>query len=70
MEFIQKVLDNKEWLFSGVGVVIITGIVGWAFNFKKSKPTQSIKSGKNSTNYQSGNNLTVNLLDGEKHNGK
>ncbi len=29
------IIKNKEWLFSGIGVVILTGIIGWIFRKRK-----------------------------------
>lgn len=46
--------QNKDWIFSGIGVLIIGGICG--FIFKKKKDTKTINitqyGGKNSTNIQ------------------
>ncbi|HGH7180305.1 TPA: hypothetical protein ACJMKL_002486 [Bacillus luti] len=58
----EWIIQNKEWLFSGIGVVIITGIIGLVF--KNKTPNQSITSGENSHNYQSGNDLNITV--GEK----
>lgn len=59
--------DNKEWFFSGVGVVIISGIFKLIFDRKKDTEGKSITytqhSGNNSTNVQ-GNN--VNYYDNQK----
>lgn len=52
--------ENKEWLFSGGGVVFI-GYVGTRF-FRKNKEDlnkQSIESGKNSKNYQAGRDISI-----------
>ncbi|WP_437828577.1 hypothetical protein ACQRXC_13325 [Niallia taxi] len=48
-----------QWVFSGIGVVVITGIIGLLSKKNKSMPNQTITSGNNSRNYQSGNNLIV-----------
>ncbi|WP_288342882.1 hypothetical protein [uncultured Roseivirga sp.] len=49
------IIENKEWIFSGIGVFVL-GIV-YAF-FKKRKKSKSLKmkqkSGDNSTNIQIG----------------
>ncbi len=37
---LEWIIENKEWLFSGIGVVILTGIIGWIFR-KRSKETSS-----------------------------
>ncbi|WP_088233128.1 hypothetical protein [Bacillus cereus] len=58
----EWIIQNKGWLFSGIGVVIITGIIRLVF--KNKIPNQSITSGENSHNYQSGNDLNITI--GEK----
>jgi len=52
--------ENREWLFSGGGVIIL----GWLGTriFKKPEKdnnVQHIKSGKNSHNYQSGRDINI-----------
>jgi hypothetical protein len=50
------IIGNKEWLFSGIAIVLPLAILGWFFGSKKNKQVQ--KSGSNSTNIQvSGNNI-------------
>lgn len=50
------VIENKEWIFSGIGVTLL----GVFFSFlKKNKPNQIIKSGSNSLNIQSGGNSDI-----------
>lgn len=60
-EILTLLKDNKEWLFSGVGVVIVAGI--WRFFFKKRQAelTQTIQAGERSTNVQSGRDAHINL---------
>lgn len=52
--------ENKEWLFSGVGLVVLGWIFKLFFNKKKDKKENSNtfiqRSGDNSTNVQ-GNNV-------------
>lgn len=52
------ILENKEWLFSGIGVLVITLILNFIFRNRNAKQVQ--KGGKNSRNYQSGRNITIN----------
>lgn len=54
MEWIST---NKEWVFSGIGVLVITWIVGiiiFLSNKKSSNPSKVVnqKAGKNSKNIQ------------------
>lgn len=55
--------ENKEWLFSGGGVVFL-GWIGTRM-FKKNKREngevrkQNIKAGDNSKNYQSGRDISI-----------
>lgn len=54
------IIKNKEWLFSGIGVALVSWIVTLFFPKKLAKKTirQTQKSGKNSTNVQVGENLS------------
>lgn len=53
--------ENKEWLFSGAGVVFIGWLGTYFINDKqKSKNIdQKITSGENSQNYQSGGDMNI-----------
>ncbi|MFF2853500.1 hypothetical protein [Peribacillus sp. NPDC058002] len=61
--------DNKDWIFSGVGVVLGSGLLGLIFrnikikNQEKNTPNQSIKSGNDSNNIQGGNDVKVTIGD-------
>ncbi|HIF9169560.1 TPA: hypothetical protein ACX6RM_001800 [Photobacterium damselae] len=50
-------VQNKEWLFSGIAIAIPLAIASWFFSAKSSKQVQ--KGGKNSTNIQVGGNLNI-----------
>ena len=54
-------IKNKEWLFSGIGVLIISTIMTLLF---KKKPVQSLNqsSGDNSTNIQASGNINVGTI--------
>lgn len=65
MELIEKLInylqDNHEWLFSGLGTYVISGIAAVLLAVltikirnKRSLANQKIKSGKKSINIQSG----------------
>lgn len=59
--------ENREWLFSGAGAVVL-GWIGTRF-FKgreKEKGGQSITSGENSKNYQSGRDINISGKGDEK----
>lgn len=49
--------ENKEWLFSGVGVVIIGGIWHLIRRQKGDSISQEIHSGDSSTNVQAGRDV-------------
>lgn len=51
--FFVFIQSNYEWLFGGIGVVIITGLID-IFNKKKNGITQKQVSKKNSNNTQIG----------------
>lgn len=50
----EWVIQNKEWLFSGLGVFIIGIIISMIAKKKKVKIKMKQKSGSNSTNIQIG----------------
>lgn len=50
-------IENKEWLFSGIGVSVILFII--SLLNKKTGLKQEQKSGANSTNYQSGRDIKI-----------
>lgn len=50
--------ENKQWVFSGIGVVIVTAF--FKFFFKSSQLTQTQKSGKSSKNFMAGRDMKVN----------
>ncbi|OOE86794.1 hypothetical protein [Salinivibrio sharmensis] len=50
-------LENKEWVFSGIGVSVLIFLLSL---FRKNpSSTQIQKSGDNSTNYQSGGDINI-----------
>lgn len=61
------IIQNKEWLFSGIGVTIIVGLIGIFIKskLKNGSKRQIIKSGNHSTNIQGGRD--VNITFGDKH---
>lgn len=63
---LDVIISNKEWVFSGIGVFAIGGLI--AFFRKKASHTkdenkyrQTIKSGNNSKNIQSTGNVTIKI---------
>ncbi len=49
------IMDNIEWIFSGVGVAVIFALIGVLFKNKNGKKIKQYqKSGNNSTNIQVG----------------
>ena len=51
------IIENKEWLFSGIAVAAPLTILGWIISSCGNKQVQ--KDGKNSTNIQVGGNLKM-----------
>lgn len=51
-------IQNKEWLFSGVGIAIFSFIFS-LFLKSKNSLKQKQSSGKKSTNIQAGNNVNI-----------
>lgn len=62
MNNLKWLIENKEWLFSGIGVTILVAILGLFIRKKgEDKNTQIIKSGDNSTNIQGGEKVNINI---------
>lgn len=60
----QWVIENKEWLFSGIAIAIPIALIGWFFSGKNNKQIQ--KSGDNSNNIQIGGNVKINRAEDDK----
>lgn len=54
----QWLIDNKEWIFSGIGVFALSLIIGLIFR-KKNSINQHQKSGAHSRNYQAGGDMKI-----------
>ncbi|SHH12920.1 hypothetical protein [Desulfosporosinus lacus] len=59
------IVGNKDWIFSGIGVAVLTFVISLiGYCVKKMKHTsQSITSGDNSNNVQGGNDVNVTIGD-------
>ena len=53
----EWILENKQWLFSGVAIAIPIAIISWLFSSRANKQIQ--KSGDNSTNIQVGGDFKI-----------
>ncbi|KON69631.1 hypothetical protein AKG34_13320 [Peribacillus butanolivorans] len=61
----EWLIQNREWVFSGIGIVVISAVARLFFKNKSSeKISQTIQSGDGSTNIQGVNNVSVS--NGEK----
>ena len=58
-DFVALIIDNKEWLFSGVGLVVIAWAVRLIFKKTNASSTQTIRSGDSSTNVQAGRDVNI-----------
>lgn len=58
----QWIIDNKEWVFSGAGIFLLSLFISLFMKNKKSI-NQKQKSGKNSTNYQSAGDINIGAND-------
>lgn len=56
---VQWITNNKEWLFSGLLVAVPIAFVGWLFAARRSRLSQTQRSGDNSFNIQVGGNLKM-----------
>lgn len=55
---ITYVVDNKDWIFSGIGVLVISFL--WtALKKSRSSAKQTINSGANSKNFQSLGDINI-----------
>jgi len=53
-------IENREWVFSGIGVLVITGLIGiFKKNSNGKQVRQSIRSGNDSTNIQNSRDVRV-----------
>ena len=53
----EWIIQNKEWLFSGIAIALPLSIVSWVISKRGSKQVQ--KGGKNSTNIQVGGDFKI-----------
>ena len=57
--FMNYVTENASWIFSGVGVLALSGLAWFVKTcFNKSSNSQTQKTGGGSTGYQAGGNIT------------
>mgnify|MGYP001328530245 CR=1 FL=1 len=53
-------IENKEWVFSGVGVFVLGLIITWLARHRGTGSHKQIqKSGGNSKNYQAGGDINI-----------
>ena len=53
----EWIIENKEWLFSGIAIALPLSIVGWIISNRGDKQVQ--KGGKNTTNIQVGGDFKI-----------
>lgn len=53
----EWIIENKEWLFSGIAIAIPLSIVGWITSKRENKQVQ--KGGKSSINIQVGRDFKI-----------
>lgn len=56
-EIIKWIANNKEWLFSGMGIAILAGII--KFLFFRNNPKQVQKTGNDSISIQAGGDVHI-----------
>lgn len=52
-------IENKEWLFSGVLIVLPLTLIGWFVGKRILAISQQQKGGHNSTNIQAGGDVNI-----------
>ena len=60
-EFVDLVIDNKEWLFSGAGLVFFAWMGRLIFKKTRASSSQTIRAGDSSTNVQAGRDINVGM---------
>ena len=58
IDLTSYIINNKEWIFSGIGVFFLTLFIGFLFRQRKAEVSQNIKAGNNSTNIQVGGDMS------------
>jgi len=58
--------NNRQWVFSGVGVAVKVGFIGWPRVRSNTGIVQKQRSGSNSTNIQAGGNVNIGGKHGRK----
>ncbi|PHV16324.1 hypothetical protein CSQ90_14880 [Janthinobacterium sp. BJB303] len=53
----EWIIENKEWLFSGIAIAVPLAIIAWFYPSQGNRQIQ--KSGRNSKNIQVGGNLKI-----------
>ncbi len=61
INILNYIAENKTWIFSGIGVAIISAILGLLFRKNKSSNNKSLRSGDSSTNIQTGDGSSVSI---------
>jgi hypothetical protein len=60
-DFIAWVVNERKWLFSGVGVVVLSFVANLIIKKIRSSTSQTIRTGNHSTNIQAGQNARVEI---------
>ncbi|MDV6345586.1 hypothetical protein [Nitrosomonas sp. Is37] len=59
-DLLSWIIAEKQWLFSGVGLVVLTGIIRVIYKGRQAASSQNIRSGNNSMNIQAGRDIKIN----------
>ena len=63
----EWIVQNKEWLFSGIGVIFFGGFFGYVRKKKQNNGfSQKIKAGNLSNNIQGGKDVNI-TIGGKRH---
>ena len=60
-KFVAWVIDNKQWLFSGIGVTVVALILSFILKKRSASSNQNIRSGDSSINTQAGRDVNVEM---------
>ena len=58
-ELLAVIYSNKEWIFSGVGVALVSALFVWFRRRGTPRANQVQSSGNNSVNVQAGRDLNI-----------
>ena len=66
ISMIEWLIENKEWLLSGILVSVPIACIGWYISKSTNSKQQTQYSGDNSRNFQAGKNIKISTNKNDK----